>query len=98
VTQTYNSLKSGETQEKSGGQPRQFARSHLQKLTREKWTGGMAPEVGALLCKREAQSLNSSPVGGGGIRETGRGDKFNTFLIYCTKLYKCYNVPQPAQQ
>jgi hypothetical protein len=45
-----------------GGQPEQILQeTSTVKITRAKWTGGMAPVVECLLCKHEMLSSNPSP-------------------------------------
>jgi hypothetical protein len=38
------------------------SRTSIFKVTKEKWTGGVAAAIGCLLCKCKALSSNSSPT------------------------------------
>jgi hypothetical protein len=45
------------------GQPEQIVHETLFKITRAKWTAGVARAVEHLFCKGEALSSNSNPTG-----------------------------------
>jgi hypothetical protein len=43
------------------GQPGEIVHEIISKITRTKWTGGVAQEVEHLFCKQEVMSSNTSP-------------------------------------